>query len=178
MEEHIHTSSGTDHTPSADNTENAPVDSSADVYEMLAESRRQAQEYLQGWQRAKADFSNYKRDETARMEDVARYAGSDLIRDMITVLDSFDLAIGSLEKQGPVEKGVYMIRTQIEDVLKKRGLQRIEIAPGSAYDPALAEAIAQTESDQYESGSVVDVIEQGYRLHDKVIRPARVRIVS
>lgn len=141
----------------------------------LAETEAKAAEYLAGWQRAKADFVNYKKDETQRFEEVARYASEEILKDFILVLDSFDLAVAALEKNGPVEKGVYMIRAQIEDILKKRGLQKIEIKPGEPFDPAVSEAITETESDHPE-GSIVDEVETGYKLYGKVLRPARVII--
>ena len=134
-------------------------------------------EYLAGWQRAKADFENYKKDEMKRFEEIARYATGELIMDMIGVLDNFDLGIRSLEKAGQVEKGVYMIRAQMEDVLKKRGLVKIPIAIGSLFDPMIAEAIAEGESES-PPGSIIEEIEPGYRLFDKVVRPARVRIAK
>src|SRR4051812_24445116 len=86
--------------------------------EKLAALEKQRDEYLAGWQRAKADFINYKKEEYKHLEDVARYANEDLLRDLISVLDNFDLGLRSLEKSGTVEKGVYMIRAQIEDMLK------------------------------------------------------------
>ena len=142
----------------------------------LAEAEQRRDEYLAGWHRAKADFINYKREEMQKLEDIARYGNEELIKDLIGVMDNFDLALRTLEKEGPVEKGIYLIRTQIEDILKKRGLVRIEIAVGDRFDPAVAEALTQMASDQPE-GMVAEMIEPGYRLHEKVLRPARV-IVS
>lgn len=135
-------------------------------------------EYLQGWQRAKADFANYKKDEAARMQELAKYATADLMLEMVRALDSFDLAIAALEKTGAVEKGVYMIRAQIQDALSRRGLLKIEIAAGDPYDPSVAEAIAEGAAEGIASGCVVEVIEPGYRLYEKIIRPARVKIAK
>ena len=84
----------------------------------LAQTRKQAEEYLAGWQRTKADFVNYKREEAGRLEEVARYSSERFMKEMVTVLDSFDLGLSALEKQGQVEKGIYMIRAQFEDTLK------------------------------------------------------------
>ncbi len=139
---------------------------------------QKAQEYLLGWQRAKADFANYKKEEAMRMQEFAQYAAVDIIRDIITVLDSFHLAIMTAEKNGEVEKGIYLIKGQLEDVLRKRGVEMIPIRAGDGYDPAVAETIGEVEADGITSGCVVDVIENGYRLHGKVIRPARVRIAK
>jgi molecular chaperone GrpE len=142
----------------------------------IVELEKQRDEYLAGWQRAKADFLNYKKEELKHLEDVSRYGNAELMKDLIAVLDNFDLALRTLEKEGSVEKGIYLIRTQIEDILKKRGLVNIDVKEGDVFDPAIAEALAEVPSDKSE-GTIIEVIERGYRLHEKVLRPARV-IVS
>jgi len=144
----------------------------------IADLEKQRDEYLAGWQRAKADFINYKKDELRRLEEVAKYGAEDMMLEMVAILDSFDLAIAALEKQGAVEKGVYMIRTQMEDALKKRGLEKINISPGDRFDPAFMESVAEADTPEGgpPPGTVADEIEAGYRMHDKVLRPARVRI--
>jgi len=141
----------------------------------LAAAERQRDEYLSGWQRAKADFINYKKDELKRLEEMARYGNEEIMKDLVSVLDNFDLGLRAMERAGPVEKGVYMIRAQIEDILKRRGLERMSVKVGDEFDPAVAEAVAMTESDK-PSGVILEEIEPGYKLHDKVIRPARVRV--
>jgi molecular chaperone GrpE len=74
-----------------------------------------------------------------------------------------------------VEKGIYLIRTQIDDILKKRGLEKLEIKIGDAFDPSVAEALSEVDAEQ-PPGTVVQEIEPGYRLHEKIVRPARVII--
>lgn len=148
----------------------------ADDNEKRTEVEKQRDEYLAGWQRAKADFINYRKEEMKHLEEVAQYGNQGLILDLISVLDNFDLGLRALEKNGPVEKGVYLIRTQIEDILKKRGLAKIEVKEGEALDPGVAEALSEVPSEK-PPGTVVEVIESGYRLHERVLRPARV-IVS
>lgn len=137
--------------------------------------RQERDEYLAGWQRAKADFINYKKDELKHLEEVARYGSEDLIMELISILDNFDLGLRALEKAGPVEKGIYMLRAQIEDILKKRGVEKIVVKPGDRFDPAMAEAIAETESDK-PAGTILEEIEPGYKLYDKILRPARVKV--
>lgn len=158
-----------------DQTNNQNAAPQEDLSEKLASAEKQRDEYLQGWQRAKADYVNYKKEENARLEAIAKYTSEDIMREMVTVLDSFDLGLRSLEKAGPVEKGVYMIRAQIEDILKKRGLDRIALNPGDAFDPAIAEAIAEGISEE-PPGTIAEEIEPGYRLYEKVLRPARVKL--
>lgn len=146
-----------------------------ELAEKLAAAEKLRDEYLAGWQRAKADFINYKKDEMKHLEEVARYGNEDLIKDLITVLDNFDLGLRTLEKAGPVEKGVYLIRSQIEDILKKRGLEKMEMKPGDEFDPNVAEALSAVESER-PPGKIVEQIEPGYRLHEKVLRPGQVII--
>ena len=146
-----------------------------DLKKRLEECERQRDEYLAGWQRARADFSNYRKDEALRFEEMARFASESLIKDLIPVLDSFDLGIATLEKSGNVDKGIYMIRAKLEDVLRERGLERVKVEIGKPLNPEIAEAIIEAESEG-ESGIVLEEIEPGYKLNGKVIRPARVKV--
>ena len=166
--------------PINNNQQDLPeVPSIAELEARLASTEVQRDEYLAGWQRAKADFANYKKDEMKRFEEMARYATGEMILDIIAVLDNFDLGLQALEKAGPVEKGVYMIRAQMEDMLKKRGVEKIPIALGSPFDPAIAEAIAEGDPPAgggSPPGSVIEELSPGYRSSDRILRPARVRV--
>ena len=156
-----------------------PPDDIAVLQDHLAAVERERDEYLAGWQRAKADFVNYRKEEMSHLQEVAKFGSEDLIKDLLVALDNFDLGLRAMEqsaKDAGVDKGIYLIRSQIEDILRKRGLARIEIKPGDSFDPGVAEAMAEIPSDK-PLGTVVEVAEPGYRLHDKIIRAARV-IVS
>ncbi len=136
---------------------------------------REKDEYLDGWKRSKADHINYKKEELKRLEDMAKYATEDIMKDLIAVLDSFDLALVSLKSVGNgAEKGVSMIKNQLEDVLKKNGLTRINASPGEEFNPMCHEAVAVVEGG--ESGNVAEEVESGYVLYNKVLRPIRVKI--
>ncbi|MFH0891101.1 MAG: nucleotide exchange factor GrpE [Candidatus Liptonbacteria bacterium] len=132
-------------------------------------------EYLAGWQRAKADLINYKKDEFKRLEEAAKYQLEDVVYDLVAVLDNFDLALSAMEKQGQADKGIYLIRTQLEDVLKRRGLNKISVSPGDSFNPAVMEAIAVVESD-VPPDKITEVIEIGYKIYEKILRPARVKV--
>jgi len=140
---------------------------------MIAEKARD--EYLAGWQRAKADFINYKQDERKRFEDMARYGNEGMIREIIDLLDTFNRAIRELEKAGPVEKGLYLIQSQMENLLKKRGAEKIPIKLGDLFDPMMMESMAEVASKE-PIGAVIEEIEPGYRLYDKILRASRVII--
>ncbi len=136
---------------------------------------KERDEYLDGWKRAKADFINYKKDELKRIEIIAKFSNETIIKDLIFVLDSFDLAVESLGGESKIEKGVYLIRAQLEDVMRKYGLERIMVSVGSQFDPSLHEAVANVDSKE-KSGTVIDEVEKGYMLNGKLIRATRVKV--
>lgn len=148
--------------------------------------------YLDGWQRSQADAVNYKKDEGRRLEDLGRFITQSMLSDLLPVLDSFDLALRSFQQrfdrpeltvEGPVsssqssqlEQGVLMIRSQLIDVFKKRGVAQIEIMPGDAFNPEKHESIGEVESDK-PAGTVAEEVQKGYTLAGRVIRPVRVRL--
>ena len=141
---------------------------------------KERDEYLNGWKRAKADLINYQKDEEKRFEEFAKFATLDFMRECITVLDSFDLAISVFERSerdAEAVKGMHLIRGQIEEILKRRGVERIEIPPGSPFDPSRAESVGELESG-HSPGSVAEVVARGYIMEGRVVRPARVRIAK
>ena len=143
--------------------------------EDLKKCNEERKEYLDGWQRAKADHINYKKDEGKRFEDMARFISAGLIQDLLPALDSFDLALGhGLAPE--LEKGVLLIRSQLLDILKKRGLEVMN-TEGQKFNPEFHESVGETESDMGE-GMIVEEIQKGYILRGNVIRPARVRIAK
>lgn len=167
-----------DDKQNSENTENLNDPEISGLKELSHELEKVLQErdeYLDGWKRSKADLINYKKEELRRLEDMAKYATEDIMKDLIAVLDSFDLALVSLKSVGNgAEKGVQMIKNQLEDALKKNGLMRINASPGEEFDPARHEAMAVVEGG--ESGHVAEEVESGYMLYNKVLRPIRVKI--
>ncbi|HUY69654.1 MAG TPA: nucleotide exchange factor GrpE [Candidatus Tyrphobacter sp.] len=150
------------------------VDEAKDLTAQIEKLTREKDEYLDGWRRAKADLANYKKGEFGRFEEIAKFGSEELMRELISVLDSFDLGVAALEKAGPVEKGVYMIRGQLEDVLRRHGLEKIKVEKGEKFNPAYHEAVGEAEGGQSET--IAEEIEKGYALAGRVVRPARVRI--
>lgn len=135
---------------------------------------RERKEYLDGWQRAKADMINYKKDEQKRFEELARYATGDLLQELIGVLDNFDLALGA-GVPPEVEKGIVLIRGQIENIVRKNGVEMLESKAGDPFNPELHEAIGEEESGA-SAGAIARVLQKGYRLQGRIIRPARVKL--
>lgn len=151
----------------------------AEVKELKAELEKvskEKDEYLDGWRRTKADLINYKKEELRRLEEVAKFGSEEVIRDLISVLDSFELALSTLEKPDTkIEKGIYMIKNQLEDILKRRGLQRIKVNKGDKFDPNYHEAVGSIVEDG-PSGAIAEEVEAGYMLYDEVLRPIRVKL--
>jgi len=134
-------------------------------------------QYLDGWKRAKADLINYKKEEMARMGEMSKFGQTLIIEDVIAVIRSFDLGLVSWKDDSVERKGMTMIRAQLEDVLKKHGVEAIHAAVGKPLDPNTAEAIERVASEK-ESGTVLEEVEQGYTLHGKVVQPVRVRVAK
>ena len=140
----------------------------------LEKCQKEKEEYLDGWKRAKADFLNYKKDEAKRIEDALKFANEAILQEMILVLDSFHLAIES-HKNKEETKGLLIIMSQLEESLRRFGLEKISVNPGDEFDPLTQEAIQEVVSDR-PAGAVHEEVGKGYRLYGKVIRPARVTI--
>ncbi len=141
----------------------------------LEKCQKEREEYLAGWQRAKADFSNYKKDEAKRFADFARISQEALIGELIAVLDSFNLGLAVSEGDKAAQKGMLLIKGQMEDTLKKYGLEKIDVKIGKTFDPNLQEAVAEVESKE-PPGTVVEEVGSGYTFLGKVVRPAKVNL--
>ncbi|OGZ97438.1 MAG: nucleotide exchange factor GrpE [Candidatus Sungbacteria bacterium RIFCSPLOWO2_02_FULL_54_10] len=154
-------------------TDARPRDAEEKIQKQKSEIDRlekERREYLEGWQRAKADFINYKKNEHKRVEELLRFAAGSLVTELLVVLDSFDLALG-----GADDRGMQLIRAQLEDILRRHGLEPVSAAPGDAFSPERHEAIGEEESAMPE-GTIASVLQKGYMLSGRLIRPARVKI--
>ena len=150
-------------------------DNLAELKEKLAECGKQRDEFLEGWKRAKADFINYKREEASRIEALAKFGNEALILELIGIMNSFDLGLTILKDDDPARRGMHLIQVQLEDLLRKYGLQRISVTKGQQFDPELHEAVAEVDSGE-PANTVIEEIERGYALYGKVVRPARVKL--
>lgn len=165
-----------DSTPQSEKESGEKKGKKKDTKKELKQTKQDRDEYLDGWKRAKADLINYKRDELKRLEQVVHFASEDMMRDLITVLDSFDLALASMKKDDPAEKGIYLIKSKLEKVLKDKGLVKIDVEVGGKFDPAYHEAISVIEDESGKSETIAEEFEVGYMLHKKVLRAAKVKI--
>jgi len=148
--------------------------------ERAATLEQERDEFRALLQRTQADFENYQKRARREFEQERRYAAAGLARDILPILDNFERAVQSAEQAGetgPLVQGVTMIQSQILDILRRHGITRIE-ALGEPFDPERHEAVMQQPSAEQPSNTVLQVLEQGFMIHDRVLRPARVVVSS
>lgn len=139
--------------------------SSADKF---AELEAKCDEYLNNWKRAAADMANYKKEEMARAGMLIGYAKEGVFSNLLPIIDSIYMAAVAFGKEGfaPIEK-------QIQEFLKKEGIEEIK-AVGQKFDPNSMEIMEEVEGG--ESGMVVEEMQKGYKVREKVLRPAKVKV--
>ena len=130
-------------------------------------------------QRLAADFANYRKRNEAERADFAKYAKADLIRKLLDVLDGYDRALETVPQEiagQPWVEGMWLVERKLRALLEAEGLQTLD-AVGKPFDPYQHEAVAHLESDAPE-GTVISEYQKGYRLHDRIIRPAVVTVAK
>jgi molecular chaperone GrpE len=162
----------------------AQQSSDAGVQDMTADQemdlvRTQFAEARDKMLRAQAELDNYRKRARRELDDERKYAEINLLRDLLPVLDNITRAIDHAEKKADpaaLVEGVRMVAQQLETLLKRHHCLPIE-AQGQSFDPALHEAVMQQPSPDQSANTVVNVVQPGYQLYDRVVRPAQV-IVS
>jgi len=130
--------------------------------------------------RSQADFENYKKRSAREKEEAIKYANSSLLERLVGIIDNFELGLAAAKEQGadsPIYSGMVLVQKQLNDLLAENGLQPIE-AEGKTFDPNMHEAIAHEPSDRVPEESVVRQTRRGYRLKDRLLRPAKVIVSS
>jgi len=143
-----------------------------------AELRAKADEYLDGWQRARAEFANYKKRIERDQEEARGRAAAALLAKILPVEDDLRRAVRERpEAEGYPHwaDGIDLIQRKLAALLEAEGVEVIP-ADGVAFDPALHEAVTYEPSNDHKEGEIIEVIQQGYRLGERVLRPARVRV--
>jgi molecular chaperone GrpE len=144
----------------------------------LDEIREKSEEYLEGWQRARAEFANYKKRIEREREQTYQTAAGSILRRFLEVVDDLERALKnrpSGEECASWAGGIELIYRKMLSILEAEGVQRME-AEGEYFNPNLHEAISHEENPDYESGQIIEVVQNGYTLGDRVLRPAMVRV--
>lgn len=144
----------------------------------LNQSKEQAEDYYARLQRLQAEFDNFRKRSQKEKEDTLKYAAERIIEAMLPVLDNFERAVASSQSSQDFKafsQGVEMILKQMKSGLEKEGLTPIE-AVGQPFDPKLHDAVLQVDSEEYPENTVVEELQKGYSLREKVLRPSMVKV--
>lgn len=144
----------------------------------LQDCNKEKEEYLSGWKRERADFLNFKKDESERLKRVCNSLKEDIVLDFLSVFDDLEMAEEKIPKDlknNEWVKGFLYLKIQMQSFLKKQGVEEIESLK-KEFDPNFHEAIEQIENKDFGSGIVIEEIKKGYALDGKVIRPAKVKV--
>ena len=146
----------------------------------LARAEAQAAEYLDGWQRARAEFANYKRRTERELAERYESAKLEVAARFLPVLDDLERAMENAPEDvasSEWTEGVGLIQRKLRNILDAEGIVEID-ALGQPFDPNFHEAVSREENDDYEENHVIDVLQKGYRHGDRVLRPAVVRVAG
>lgn len=146
----------------------------------LEELRAKADEYLDGWQRARAEFANYKKRIEREQEEARGRAAAALLTKILPVDDDLQRALRERpdgEATRSWAEGIELIQRKLAALLESEGVEVIS-AEGATFDPALHEAVTYEMSPDHTEGQIIEVIQQGYRLGERILRPARVRVAK
>jgi molecular chaperone GrpE len=145
----------------------------------LADARAKSDEHLHHWQRAAADFANYKRRTDEERAAAGQLGTALLIGRLLSVLDDFDRALEAVppEAHDAWIEGVKLVERKLRGVLEAEGVTPI-VALGRPFDPNLHEAVAHEPTTDHSDNEVIGEVQRGYRLHDRVIRPSLVRVAN
>ncbi len=167
-----------------------------DLKKKLEECQKQKEEYLAGWQRARADFLNYKKEEMERIGEFFKYANLNLILKFLPILDNFEIAEKKLPENLKADvnvKGILQIKNQILDFLKNQGVEEIK-AVGEAFDPNFHEVVEEIEvkdkepgiigeedkssSSPFAAARVIEEVQKGYKINGRLLRPAKIKVIK
>ncbi|OQY30948.1 MAG: nucleotide exchange factor GrpE [Anaerolineaceae bacterium 4572_5.1] len=158
----------------------AEVDEISALQAALKECVSKQHEYLDGWQRSRAEFTNYKKRIARENERVYQTAKGNIVKGYLDVLDDLERALNNCPLEGEGADwadGIELIYQKLQSKLEAEGIKPMK-AEGEKFDPNLHEALVQEENAEYESGCVIEEVEKGYYLGDRVLRLAKVRVAA
>src|SRR6266851_1416056 len=162
-----------------------PVEPGAVTPEQLEELKERAAKANENWERllrTTADFENFKKRVTREKQEAIRYANEGLLQKLVPVLDNFDMALSAAQTEQTeaaqsLQAGINMIYQQMKSALVEAGLEEVDAA-GKTFDPNLHEAVSQAETTEVPEGQVVQQLRKGYKLRERLLRPATVVVAK
>ncbi len=146
----------------------------------LVDVTAKAEEYLEGWQRSRAEFANYKKRIQKENSDIRQIARGEVIKIYLDVLDDLERALQEKPHKSVDQdwvEGIEIIYQKLKSRLEAEGIRPMN-ALGEEFDPHIHEALMKEETDDYPSGTIIDVMQEGYWIGDRVLRPALVRVAA
>ena len=166
--------------PEQDEEPAEEVDELMALRQELAEQKAKATEYLDGWQRARAEFANYKKRIEKEQENMIKSANGVFITKLLPVMDDFERAFQTL----PLDlmgmtwlEGIALIQRKLQILFEQEGVTVIETEE-QMFDPTLHQAVTHEESEEHEEGQIIGEVQKGYKMGDKVLRPSLVRVAK
>jgi molecular chaperone GrpE len=170
----------TEPSPERDEGSTEEVDELTALRQEFEEQKAKAAEYLDGWQRARAEFANYKKRIEKEQEDMIKSANGAFITRLLPVMDDFERAFQTL----PLDlmgmtwlEGITLIQRKLQMLLAQEGVTVIE-TEGRLFDPTLHQAVTHEESEEHEEGQIIGEVQKGYKMGDRVLRPSLVRVAK
>ena len=147
-----------------------------EIADELAGVTRERDEYLDHLRRLKAEWDNYRKRVQRDNEELRLRAAETVVESLLPVMDNLSRALeaGDRHEEGQLLAGLGLVADQLRGTLAGHGLEEIEVEPGTTFDPEYHEAIVAQPSDEFDEGTVMQIIERGYLLHGKLLRPAKV----
>jgi molecular chaperone GrpE len=181
MSKEHHNSKSTETVETVDTAPEATAEAAPLTPAQIEELKAQAAKAAEHWDRlvrSSADLENYKKRAARERQDAIKYASESLMHKLLPILDNFEAALAAVqasnaEGNNSLLTGVSMIQQQLKSVLTEAGLEEIE-AHGKPFDPNFHEAVSQSESAEHPEGNVMQQLRKGYRLRDRLLRPATV----
>jgi molecular chaperone GrpE len=161
-------------------TKNNLPNQNIDNAKELTECCRLKDEYLKGWQRARADYDNYLKEEKSRQKNLLQFSQVKILMDFLPLLDNYERALKHIapdQTSAEFYQGLKQIQTQFESILKEQGIEEVK-ALGAKFDPRLHEALDQVEAETQEPETVMEVLEKGYLFNGQLLRPSKVKITK
>ena len=160
-------------------TDKAEISNEGKLIAEVARLTDELKETESSLKRLRADFENYRRRTVKEKEELSDFVSANILKDMLPLIDNFERAMATENTDiANFQKGIEMIYSQFAETLKKHGLSAIEIGEDTVFDPNFHQAVMRIENSDLPDGSIAQVLQTGYMVKDKVIRPSMVQVVG
>lgn len=157
------------------------IDEYDGLQKQIDQLQSQVDEYLDGLQRERANFTNYKKRIDQESVNTYNNALSDLVKNFLYISDDLERALNNrpaVNESASWINGIELIHQKLSSSLKTHGLERMKASPGDEFDPKQHEAVTHEDNPDYENGQIIEVLQPGYQINERIIRPALVRVAK